>query len=640
MSRKLTWTLIVILATWAFALFYLLKKPSPNVIRNASVTFEPSKPDLPIATPVAATPKVDRSHGYIGSDSCRQCHQEHHQSWHESYHRTMTQMVGPESVPESIVDGGRIEFLDEDYVFTREGDEYFVELNDPIANGKRVKRKLVLMTGSHHMQVFWYESGYDQTPAQLQIMYYIDGGRWIPRRSAFLRHPNMHKDYELGRWNGICSNCHATQTRTRPPESGEINWETSIAEYGITCEACHGPGEEHVKLHQPSDSSPLNNEVARQDDPIVNPSELPKDLKSDLCGQCHGMMMISIADAKDKETYFSSGRQFRPGDQLEDAPFLRLVRASKDFKESESFRLFDAHPGVTENHFWPDGQMRVTGRDYSGMIESPCYQRGELGCVSCHTMHQQDESLQAEWKDDQLKPQMRTDDACLQCHPSYADLGESHTHHPVGSEGSRCMNCHMPHTVYGILKSSRSHTISSPSVATTLQTGRPNACNLCHLDFTLQQTAKHLHEWYGHDIPELSDDQKNTADSLLHFITGDAAQRALQVNAFQWPPAQKASGTGWMPLFFLLGMDDEYHAIRLISERGFNLLPDVEPFTYNFLDSLESRGATMGRQYQKALSKEHQVDGRLLIDSSGYFDRRRMERLMEQRDERPIYLQE
>ena len=38
-----------------------------------------------------------------------------------------------------------------------------------------------------------------------------------------------------------------------------------------------------------------------------------------------------------------------------------------------------------------------------------------------------------------------------------------------------------------------------------LETGRPNACNLCHLDRTLAWTAKHLEGWYGFAPPELND---------------------------------------------------------------------------------------------------------------------------------------
>ena len=65
------------------------------------------------------------------------------------------------------------------YKFSRRNDDFFVELDDPIENGKRMTRRLVLMTGSHRAHVFWYESGFDKTPAQLQIMYVIDQQRWI-----------------------------------------------------------------------------------------------------------------------------------------------------------------------------------------------------------------------------------------------------------------------------------------------------------------------------------------------------------------------------------------------------------------------------------------------------------------------------
>ncbi|MEO1528907.1 MAG: hypothetical protein AAFX06_26095 [Planctomycetota bacterium] len=585
---------------------------------------------------VAARPSIDLADGYIGSQSCKSCHAEYHQSWHTSYHRTMTQPVTPDTVPLTILQQRMVQVKNQTYRFSRRGDEFFVELNDPIADNKRLTRKLVMITGSHHMQVFWYESGYDKTPAQLQIMYYLVQDRWIPRRSAFLRPPTMDKEDELGRWNGICVNCHSTHPRSRPPEEGEENWETRVSEFGITCEACHGPAEAHVAFHESKDVAALSTK-----DPIVNPLDLPHETRSDMCGQCHGMMMVSIKDEADKEHYFEHGRGFRPGTELDDAPFLQVVRASKEHTGSDTFRKFDSLPGVTIGHFWPDGELRVTGRDYSGMIESKCFQEGELSCLSCHTMHEQDPDKQAEWRDDQLLPNMRSDAACLQCHPKYEELGSEHTHHPIDSEGSRCMNCHMPHTIYGILKSSRSHTISSPSVATTLETGRPNACNLCHLDHTLKETASHLAEWYDHDVPELNVVEQTTAASIFHFLTGDAAQRVLQMNAYQWPPAQEASGTDWMKLYLLFGMDDPYDAIRLISERAYQSLPGNPPLKeYDFLDSPQSRGAALGREFQKIFSQRRPPNEALLINEEGKLDTLRIEALMRRRNNRPVYLQE
>ena len=101
-----------------------------------------------------------------------------------------------------------------------------VEFSDPIADGERRERRLVMMTGSHHMHVFWYESGIEKTPAQLPILYLIDQQRWIPRRSAFLRPAEMEMENatELGRWNQTCCQCHSTHPRQRPDRTRRT-WE-------------------------------------------------------------------------------------------------------------------------------------------------------------------------------------------------------------------------------------------------------------------------------------------------------------------------------------------------------------------------------------------------------------------------------
>ena len=50
---------------------------------------------------------------------------------------------------------------------------------------------------------------------------------------------------------------------------------------------------------------------------------------------------------------------------------------------------------------------------------------------------------------------------CTTAHHAAPKL-TAHTHHVDGSSGSNCLNCHMPHTTYGVLKAIRSHEISSP----------------------------------------------------------------------------------------------------------------------------------------------------------------------------------
>src|SRR5262245_188991 len=104
-----------------------------------------------------------------------------------------------------------------------------------------------------------------------------------------------------------------------------------------------------------------------------------------------------------------------------------------------------------------DGQIRVTGREYNGLVETVCHTRGNLSCLSCHSIHQSDPN-------DHLASGMDGNRACLQCHEKIGHNLTSHTHHAPGPTGSQCYNCHMPYATYGLLKAVRNHYIDSPSV--------------------------------------------------------------------------------------------------------------------------------------------------------------------------------
>src|SRR5262249_48260439 len=149
--------------------------------------------------------------------------------------------------------------------------------------------------------------------------------------------------------------------------------------------------------------------------------------------------------------------------------------------------------------------------------------------------------------DDQLKDGMDGDRACSPCHDDVRGAGNAHTHHAADSAGSRCQNCHMPYTTFGLLKAIRSHRIDSPSVHANRSTGRPHACHLCHLDRSLRWTAAQLTAWYGAPVVELPDDDEQIAASLRWLLQGDAAQRALAAWAMGWEPARVASGREWLP---------------------------------------------------------------------------------------------
>lgn len=222
---------------------------------------------------------------------------------------------------------------------------------------------------------------------------------------------------------------------------------------------------------------------------------------------------------------------FAPRDNLFADPICFVIRGPLD-------------PMPDLESFWPDGMARATGREFSGLIESPCYQRGSMWCLSCHEMHQKSGDMRtpAEWAAGQLKTDMDGNLACVQCHNRFEDAAVTaqHTHHKADSSGSKCYNCHMPHTTYGLLKAARSHMVNSPNVSECLQAGRPNACNLCHQDKTLAWSAENLSLWYKHAIPKLSADEESIAASVLWALRGDAGQRALTAWSFSWSDAHPA----------------------------------------------------------------------------------------------------
>src|SRR5262249_60600840 len=102
----------------------------------------------------------------------------------------------------------------------------------------------------------WYRTGHSRVLGQLPAMFLIGEQRWIPRPAAFMRPPSDGVFSETGRWNGVCINCHATHgkwmfDRAIPSNLSEAqSAETTTAEFGIACEACHGPAAEHIRANQ------------------------------------------------------------------------------------------------------------------------------------------------------------------------------------------------------------------------------------------------------------------------------------------------------------------------------------------------------------------------------------------------------
>jgi hypothetical protein len=500
---------------------------------------------------------------FVSSRSCLPCHPREYDTWRASYHRTMTLLATPAAV-RGAFDGRAVRGDYESHHMERRGDAFYVD-------GQRV----LMTTGSHHMQAYWVSDHSGRSVSLVQAIYLFGDERWIRRRDAFLQPPGGER--RVDHWNTNCIECHATMGRPRLADGVD----TEYNELGIACEACHGPAEEHASANR----SPLRRYALHfgggQDATIVNPKRLSARRASQVCGRCHANTVFASSDVE--AAYWNgAGDPHRPGDDLDRTAWV--LRGPNDPRgpieaepELQAFRR--------DSLAWPDGPSRGSGREFSAMQFSPCFgtgeDRGDMSCLSCHRMHRaaDDPRPLAEWADDQLGRGMEGDRACLQCHDTGAGASlASHTHHAADSSGSRCYNCHMPHTTYGLLKAIRSHQVTSPRVAQELETGRPNACNLCHLDRSLGWTAERLHEWYAQPTPPLTAEQGQLSAAVRGMLEGEARQRVLYAWHAGWAPAQQASGNDWIAAFVAPLLADPYAVVRIVAGRSIRTLPGFAEF--------------------------------------------------------------
>jgi predicted CXXCH cytochrome family protein len=210
---------------------------------------------------------------------------------------------------------------------------------------------------------------------------YLDGkfqvlpGAWDVKNKAWKAAPSVNGTTQ-------CVGCHST---------GQDAATGAMAQMGVGCESCHGPGGDHMK-------GPKAN-------PVVKLKALDAKSLSQVCGQCHSV-------GKSPDGVSASPRGFVPGGG-------DLAKSFVDAK--------------------PTGPGR--NQQYSEFLQSKHYQAG-LSCSTCHEPHGASD-LPARLK----KP---LSEQCLSCHG--AKIKDIPTHAPSAPAGSTCATCHMPQGVHSFVK--------------------------------------------------------------------------------------------------------------------------------------------------------------------------------------------
>ncbi len=700
-TRRATLTVRVVTVAFAVVLCVPIAEKWANDLRafRVATQLERYRPQDLTKTP---------SSPYAGSRQCQSCHPAAYASWAKSYHRTMTQAVTPDTVLANF-DDVTLSYEGRTYRAFRRGDRFFVDLprvGTKGGAGERTVRPIVMSTGSHHQQLYWYpRDAADEEPDSASVEIYRnrcaschgeagEGGegasgpyltarellpahirqsleapthrdlvvpplepeelakmarfvermqfvdqlmqfpfswiigdrRWVHEDLTFLGPPYPENDtepYDQG-WSNACDGCHSVGPRFEAPDPGGVG-RAAVVELGISCEVCHGAGQRHVLRHQ----SPLARYEAHSGQPpddIVNPARLSPEKSAAVCGQCHA------------ETIEKNGRpmdRFKPGRRLED--YVHPIQLLPPPHPEWLTRAIAGESDVLDSGFWDDGTIRVAGRDYNGLVMTGCHTEGELTCISCHTMHGDDPN-------DQLKPEAKSDAVCLGCHDDVARDVSAHTHHAPESAGSRCYDCHMPRTTWGLLGAMRAHRITSPNAAEGVDTGRPNACNLCHLDKSVSAVAEALHAWYGQPLPSGPQPApqampSDVAAAVVWTLRGDGVQRAIAAWHLGWPTAIATSDAWWAPVVLARALNDPYAAVRYTAWRSLRAHEGFTDFSFDYAGDGAAHDAARARVLQTFAQPAGRSAPAALILESGP-DLGRLGALEVLRDTRPVSVNE
>jgi predicted CXXCH cytochrome family protein len=588
----------------------------------------------------------------VPSQACMKCHEAHYTSWQRTYHRSMTREATPENVKADFNDavhsyGGVTSRMN------RLGDQFFIETIDPIwemtmtnqgisldraGPGPRRVFSVDRLVGSHWFQQMLHRDDHGRY-LRLPLVYHIVEKRWIHVNGVFL-YPNREVFHSrVSIWNETCVYCHNTRPSKNPEffPDGVPGYRTEVGELGIACEACHGSGERHVRAHQ-NPARRLAQYYSGEADPtIMNPAKLSVERSDEVCARCHSAAIpcltswnrFTLADP------FLAGRELRR--------FWHLCWSESDLRlaaHSEGIELgITKHQELIDGRFWGDGTPLTTAVEYQGMALSKCYQggHGQMRCLTCHSMHQADPNHQ-------VKTGMRSNEACFSCHETYRAELTAHTHHAADSPGSLCFNCHMPHQVFSLLDTHRSHRIVVPRVRDSVGTGKPHACNLCHLDKSLGWTQEQLGKWYGTSPVTLSDEDRNIASSVLHLLQSDARSRAVVAGAFSRRESQQASGADWPAELLLRTLEQErYEAVRYLLYRGLRSLHPDAVSGYDYQGRPAERAAQLRGLTQRLQSAARPARGRypyLPLTANGRIADEVFDRLLRARNDPDVSVNE
>lgn len=431
-------------------------------MRNPFINIKSVFTSLAVFSALSALPLLygcsEQKATYVGSASCKECHEKFYKLWAPSHHAKALQPWSAELAgalppqPEPIEAEGLFYMThitpERGWMSDNEGKEYNIEY---AMGGKNYYNFLTLMDDGR-LQV-------------LPVIYDVKHNEWKNTTRSMLRHfedgtqdtPVSWRDPMLT-FNAECFRCHVSQSESNYDPATDT-YATTWEEAGISCESCHGPASEHVRVCK---AAPTNDPP--KDLKIIKWKEMSVEQQNASCAGCH-----------------------TKGGAITD-----------DFDTGDLY--WDHFDLTTFDHqdYYPDGFDLGENYTMGSWWLSPCATKGELACTYCHTS-----SGRYKFKGE------NANEACLPCHEKRRLDAAEHMHHAKGG-ATKCTDCHMAMHSFGGMNQS-DHSMRPPMPNLSIATGSRNACIICHTNQSNEWALEQVREWH----PTFDQDRQFEMDRAL-----------------------------------------------------------------------------------------------------------------------------
>ncbi len=496
---------------------------------------------------------------YVGSDRCRDCHEQEHGLWEGSHHDLAMKPANSQTVLGDF-DGATFTHHGVESSFYRRDGKFFVRTEGD--DGRLHEYEVLYTFGWTPLQQYLVEFPggrmqtlplcWDARPAAKggQRWFHIYGDERVPPGDPlFWTGPNQN-------WNYMCAECHSTNLKKNYDPEAE-RYRTSWSQVNVSCESCHGPGSGHLAWAQ---GKPLDQSYPLSDD-------------KGLVVRLRDLSMGAWAYNNDTG-YYERTKPLQSRVQSHACARCHSRRAALANDYVHGRPIHDSHHVelLNEDLYHAGGQILDEVYVYGSFIQSKMYHNG-VRCTDCHDAH----SLELHRPGNQL---------CTQCHPGNYNSVEHHFH-PAPGAGTNCVDCHMAERTYMQVDPRRDHSFRVPRPDLSVELGTPNACNDCHDDQTAEWAADYVRKWYGADAVarphfgraiHAGRRQSPEARDLLLDLLRDANQ----------PPIVRATGLDLAtPLLdrelfaaAVAGLDDDDALVRRAALSNLRVLPAEHRWQY------------------------------------------------------------